>query len=140
MNKIFFLTLVFTLMSCGVKPKETTETIASSHFGIYISKQGKFVVRPSTKRFIPGEDNKITYRIVTDELTTPPADFSFRFNYRMPTMPQMIIPKTKPVVLGPGSVEVVYEIAHGGLWEFEILIHKDNTLVDTLVYTVTIPD
>jgi len=142
MSRVCTLAMFVLLMGCGAKERNSlpTENAACSRSGIFVSRQGHFVVRPSTQRWVPGEDNKIVYRILTGELKPPSPEFSFQFNHRMPTMPHMIIPKTKPVVLGPGHIEVVYEIAHGGFWEFEIRLYQNNTLVDTLVYTVTIPD
>jgi hypothetical protein len=97
--------------------QEKIETVAR---GILVSAKGKFVLAASNVNLVPREDNVITYRLTTNELT--PTNNALTIEYDMPSMKMDGLTSTQKT-LPDGRVEVTYEgIAHGGEWEVRVKV------------------
>lgn len=145
MKWIYFVPVFILLASCGVKDKgagpNPVTPVSGTPEGYYATKSKLFLVKPSTLDLKPHEENTVTYRFVTRDLTPVKlSDYTFRVTSNMPTMPEMGGPwdAADVKVLEDGQLSATYEIYHGHelhVWEFTIEVLSGDKVIDTLVYS-----
>lgn len=136
---------VIGLFGCGVKDKPIGSgqpSILSGDLptGVVSTKGRKFLIRPSTNDFQVGEV-MILYKIVTDEIDLPSTpEYSFAVKYWMPEMPEMPVTPAKIETIAAGRLQVTYDISMGGLWEIILTVKKHGSTIDSLSYSLTVPE
>ena len=133
------------LTSCGVKKRDVTTaqhpvTSAEIPDGVNSTKNRKFLFRSSTGKLVAGEENPISYFVVTDGLTYPGPETSLDIEYRMTSMPGMGTTKMTLTATSPGRFDAIYDISMGGDWEIKILVKQNDTVIDEIIYSFMVPE
>ncbi|MBI4403781.1 MAG: FixH family protein [Deltaproteobacteria bacterium] len=102
------------------------------------TKNGKYFVRASVDTLKSGEENKITYTVVGDNLEMPAAGLSVEAIYWMPDMPEMGKFNASGTSSAPGKFALTYEISMPGLWEITLKFYENGSQVDEVVYSYNV--
>lgn len=145
MRNLLGLFLCLTVLSCGVKdapPANTQQPLSlpsGTIEGVLVSKDKKFLVKPSTMDFIEEPQFKVSYQVVTKDLEPLPETVNFNVHYWMPNMPTM--PVTPPIIekTAPGKYVVTYDISMDGKWEFTLGLTENEKGGDSVNWTYEVP-
>ncbi|NDD05208.1 MAG: hypothetical protein EB078_09905 [Proteobacteria bacterium] len=130
--------LLGTLVGCSLKPQPaaSNEMKAQEPLSklVRVSLNERFVARSLRTELSPGEANTVQYRLLSIDLTeVENSPRTFKFEYRMPEMPEMGV--FESAVEFDGKVlKGDLDIVHGGWWEVKILIEEPGKPVDEITF------